>query len=141
MGSRLHYIPADQLHLADLLDASGDSLQLLAGKQVLEDAACVHKGNDDDVARVGDLAAEQHRHDPKLYVPDGPAVDDRIPITSPTPSILFRAIPTTDGTVRGRHAFQPAMVRTPTGRPLARAATLYWFVVEVHQTGPRDYRA
>ena len=77
-GSRLHDIPADQLHLADLLDASGDTLQLLAGKQALEDAASVRKGNNDDVAHIRNLVAEQHSLDPQLHVPDGPVVDDRI---------------------------------------------------------------
>ena len=75
---RFRDLPADQVHLADLGDALGSNLQLPAGQNAAEYTACIGKRNDDDIARIRDLIAEQNPHDPQLHFLDSLVVDHRV---------------------------------------------------------------
>ena len=69
---------ADQVQLADLLDTLGGAFQFALGQQMSEEAADIGEGDDDNIARAGDLVAEEHVHDPQLDFPLGLAVNDGV---------------------------------------------------------------
>src|SRR5437773_3642071 len=65
-GDRTRHRLADQIHLAELLDAGGRLIDLLGCQHEAQEVARVDQADQHDIARIGDFVGQEDLAEPRL---------------------------------------------------------------------------